>query len=133
MSLLTMREAAGTLFPWSYRTLRAKVKALEAEGCPVDRSTGRPMFNPTHVELWRISRYSEDARRALRQEGVCTNAAGSGISASTALDNLLAQGTGREPKHLKESSKTKRGTRGTVSTSRLGTKPASTGLKSTVT
>jgi len=65
-TLLTMQQAARPLFGWSYNTLRSRIKRLEAEGCPIDWSTGRPVFYPPHVEAWRIARYDPVSQRALR-------------------------------------------------------------------
>lgn len=73
---LTLEEAAWPLFRCTYKTLRARMKSLIDQGMPVVRDGKGYLLYPAHVEAWRISRYPERARRALRQGGYsCSDAA----------------------------------------------------------
>jgi hypothetical protein len=72
---LTMEEAAPLLFHVDYLTLKNKIRTLIAQGCPVVKRGRRYLFYPRHIEAWDASRYSADARRALRQgEPLCSDA-----------------------------------------------------------
>lgn len=73
---MTLEEAAWPLFHITYQQLRARLKRLEATGLPVVRDGKTLLLYPAHVEAWRISRYPDAARRALRQGGYsCSDAA----------------------------------------------------------
>jgi hypothetical protein len=78
---MTLEEAAQPLFKVDYKTLRSRLKTLMAEGLPVVKDGKQYLLYPAHVEAWRISRYPDATRRALRQGGYsCSDAARSGIT-----------------------------------------------------
>lgn len=64
---LTMEEAGPALFDMTYQSLKNRLQTLIADGCPVVREGRRYLFYPSHVRAWRASRYTAEARRALRQ------------------------------------------------------------------
>jgi hypothetical protein len=72
---ITMEEAAERLFHVDYRTLKANIRTLIAQGMPVHREGRRYLLYPAQIEAWRISRLNPDAKRALRQGGYeCSDA-----------------------------------------------------------
>lgn len=72
---LTLKEAAEPLFNMTYEALRNKFGALRAQGLPFVKEGRCYLLYPSHVRAWRASRYTADAKRALRQGGYeCSDA-----------------------------------------------------------
>lgn len=67
---LSLEEAAAPLFQWDYKTLRTNLQVLIADGLPFVKEGKRYLLYPSHVRAWRASRYTADAKRALRQGGL---------------------------------------------------------------